>query len=170
MKFSQSPENTIKFYLAHDISQLPIGTRFFKNPPHVTLTPPAYIQTEHMPSVQEFLLKLSEQADTIALESMGFMFVGHRSTPTPATRFEKTPAIKDLHERLVKGLGDLGCNFVSLEYALENYNPHSEALLVDEGEILTMNNMTTYTKRPHPNISGLTEITDRYHLSSPSSD
>ncbi len=167
MAKGQSPEKSLKFYLAHNIAQLPIGTRFFNNPPHITQTPPAFIAPEKMPEIEEFLQSLAAETDAIALKSMGMMFVGHRAAPTHATRFEKPPALDFLHRRLISGLGSLGCEFMSLDYALGNYKPHSEAILLDEDEVINMGNMTVHTKRPHPYISGLTEITHRYDLHVP---
>lgn len=164
MAFRQNPEKSHKFYLAHDIANLPLGTRFLNNPPHITLAPPAYIEPENMPNVEVYLQQLATQTDEIALSSMGFMFVGHRDTPTPATRFTKTPELATLHEQLIDGLGKRGCEFVSLEWTLTGYQPHCEAILLDEDKTLTVNNVTIYTKRPHPSIRGLTEITNRYQL------
>lgn len=166
MANGQNPREQVRFYLAHDIAQLPIGTRFLHNPPHVTQTPPAFVDKARMPEVEAFLQEFAETVDTIALRSMGFMFVGHRSEPVPATRFERTPELDFFHRELVHGLGRSGCEFVSLEYALDGYKPHSEAILLDEGAELPMKNITVHTKRPHPQISGLTEITNRYTLAS----
>jgi hypothetical protein len=164
MKIGQSPEGITRFYLAHDISALPVGTRFIKNPPHVTQTPPALVERARMPEVEAFLEEVSAQTDAIALRSMGLMFVGHRNDPTLATRFERTPELDQLHRTLVHGLGKLGCDFPDLCFALDKYKPHTEAILLDEEERLIMGNISIHAKRPHPNISGLTELTSRHDL------
>lgn len=164
MALGQKSSENVKFYLAYDISQLPVGTRFIKNPPHITQTPPAVIERERMPEVEAFLQEFAGQTEEIALTSLGLMFVGHRNEPTLATRFDKTPELDYFHRELISQLDELGCEFVSLDYANENYKPHSEAILLDEGGRMTMSNTTIHTKRPHPLISGLTEITSRYEL------
>ena len=164
MKIGQSPEGITRFYLAHDISALPVGTRFIKNPPHVTQTPPALVEQSRMPEVEEYLENVAAQTDAIALKSMGLMLVGHRAEPTLATRFENNETLAELHQSLINGLGKLGCEFVSLQWALNGYTPHSEGLLIDPGATLLMDNITMFTKRRNPVVNGLSEVTSRYDL------
>lgn len=164
MAYGQNGEKWNGFYLAHDMGKLPIGTRLLRQPPHVTETPPCDIHESKLSELDEYLTELAGQTEAIAVKSLGLMFVGHRPKPTLASRFERTEALADLHNNLVTGLGKIGCDFVTLNWALDNYNPHSEAVLLDPGEQLLMDNITVFTKRRNPVIAGLDEVTARYEL------
>lgn len=167
MAYGQNGEKWTSFYLANDIGSLPVGTRLLRQPPHVTETPPCDIENVRLQEMDQYLAELAGQTEAIALKSIGLMFVGHRNKPTLATRFEKTEALVDFHEALISGLGRIGCDFISLEWARGCYTPHSEGVLLDHGEELQMNNITVFTKRRNPIINGLDEVTARYELRQP---
>lgn len=162
MAYGQIMEKKEQFYLAHDMCNLPIGTRFLNSPPHITQCPPAEVETSRLPEVDEFLASLAGDTEPITLRSIGQAFFGRKVEPTLVTQFEKPRALDQFHKRLVQGLAKVGCEFIGLEYALERYNPHTEAVLLDPGVIVTMNNLTFFTERQTPRIQGLDEITARY--------
>gem|GEM_PF-7016965 len=164
MAYGQNNENRTGFYLADDICKLPIGVRFFATPPHITQCPPAEIETSRLPELNEFLASLIGLTEPIALKSLGQAFFGRRDKPTLVTRFDKPKALDQLHTRLMRGLGDIGCEFIGLDYALDNYAPHTESVLLDPGEIVTMDNLTFFTERRTPRLRGLDEVTARYEF------
>lgn len=164
MAYGQNNENRTGFYLADDICKLPIGVRFFATPPHITQCPPAEIETSRLPELNEFLASLIGLTEPIALKSLGQAFFGGRAQPTLVTQFDKPEALARLHTRLIRGLGDIGCEFIGLERALDGYNPHADGVLLDPDEIVMMNNLTVYTERRTPRLNGLDEITARYEF------
>jgi hypothetical protein len=164
MAYGQKYEARTGFYLAHDISRLPIGAKVFANPPHITQCPPAEVDTARLPEIHEFLASLASDTEPIALRSLGQAFFGRRDDPTLVTQFDKPKALDQFHKRLIRGLAKAGCDFIGLEYALEGYNPHSEAVLLDPGVEVTMDNLTFFTECRTPRFNGLDEITARYEF------
>lgn len=162
MSYGQIFEKRTSFYLAHDMCGLPIGTKFMINPPHITQCPPAEVEASRLPEVDEFLASLAGDTEPITLRSIGQAFFGRKTEPTLVTQFDKPKALDQFHTRLVRGLAKVGCEFIGLEYALEKYNPHTEALLLDPGVVVKMDNLTFFTERQTPRIRGLDEITARY--------
>ncbi len=164
MTYGQHNEKWGGFYLAHDMCNLPIGTKILQNPPHVTQSPPAEVEATRLPEIDELLSSLAGDTEPITLRSIGQAFFGSRKEPKLVTRFDKPEALDQFHRRLVYGLAKAGCEFIGLDYALDNYQPHTEALLLDPGEIFTMDNLTLFTERRIPQLKSLDEITSRYEF------
>lgn len=166
MAYGQNNEQLTRFYLAHDMSRFPVGARLFDSPPHITQCSPVQVEASRLPDVSDYLASLVGETEPIALRSIGQAIFGSKEKPVFVTQFAKPKALEKFHSQIIHTLSMAGCEFIGLEHPLEDYNPHTAAVMLDPGVEVTMDNLTVFTRRQTPQLGGMDEITARYEFSS----
>ena len=108
MTYGQNNEKYTRFYLAHDMSRLPIGARLFDNPPHITQCSPVEVETSRLPDIDEYLASLAGETEPITLTSIGQVLFGSKEKPVFVTQFEKPRALEKFHTKIIHTLNMAG--------------------------------------------------------------
>lgn len=124
-------------------TKLSVGDVFKEWPLHITLVPPFTLGKTDLDQVRSAVIKSTQnlnpiefklgqmRAGSIPLEIGEFAIFGDQTEidktgGVPVTLVNDiTGELKLLHNSLIAGLQEAGCNLPYLEYAQDNYNPHT---------------------------------------------
>jgi len=133
-----------RFFIGHDMCNLPEGTHVAQLPPHITITPPALIPEECMNELGKVLEDLSS-SPMINIAAIGHATFGTEQNPIRVTKFDRPPELEQLHKKLMSNLGRLGCEYIyGTGFALDNYAPHVSNVILPIGSQAKFSNLTLY--------------------------
>jgi 2'-5' RNA ligase len=111
--------------IQHDFESLPAGTQDSEWPAHVTVVPFFTVDIAKEAEAVGVIREIASTAQPIPVRPGKVSSYG-LSEDIPVTELDDyTNRLHDLHNRLVQGLGSAGCQFMDLNYALDNYSPHT---------------------------------------------
>lgn len=108
----------------HDFESNNSNVKLTEWPLHFTLTP--FFTLDNVPQAEalSFIKEISQSVRSIEIEP-GEMAMYGPNNDIPVTRINDISGeLMQLHQTLIRGLGEIGCQFVDLSYSLDNYSPH----------------------------------------------
>jgi len=108
----------------HDFESKPVGAKLTEWPLHFTLTPFFTLESVPQEEALAVIAAIGQSVGPIDIEPGELSMYGPNND-IPVTRInDKSGELMHLHQSLVRGLGEVGCKFADLTYALYNYSPH----------------------------------------------
>ncbi len=120
------PENpSMPLMIMHDLEGLQAGTQGTKWPAHITVVPFFTTEAGRETEIVDVVGAIGREVGSFPLKAGETAWYGPNND-IPATRIDDVEGgLRELHMKLVNGLGSTGCQFADLGYALDNYSPHS---------------------------------------------
>ncbi|HUC95638.1 MAG TPA: 2'-5' RNA ligase family protein [Candidatus Saccharimonadia bacterium] len=116
----------------HDFEANPSGTKLAEWPLHITIVPFFDLASATEQQVVDVIMANSRFVTKSFEVTTGDTAMYGPNGDIPVTRINNTETLQVLHLGLMNALGGIGCVFLDLTYAKDNYSPHiSHKLGVD---------------------------------------
>lgn len=149
-----NPEPT-PHMIFHDFENNSSGTTLEEWPLHFTVTPFFTLESMSQADALDLITDITAGSGAIFIEPGETAMYGPNND-IPVTKIldqdsaDGTGELARLHNSLIRGLGEYGCKFTDLTYALRNYSPHishKSSLRVPE-TTYRVNSISVATKLP----------------------
>lgn len=111
------------YMMMHDLEGFRTGSLNSEWPMHFTVVPFFTVEPENSEAVHEAVSDVVSHAKQFHV-SLGEIAMFGPENNIPVIKLELINELKDLHHRLMRGVGDAGGQFIDTTYANQNYAPH----------------------------------------------
>jgi hypothetical protein len=120
------PENhSNPMMIMHDMEGFPAGTQGTEWPAHITVVPFFTAEAGRESEIVDVVGTIGREVGSFPLRARETAWYGPNNDIQVTKIDDVEGGLRELHVKLVNGLGTVGCQFADLSYALDNYSPHS---------------------------------------------